>query len=661
MISSHLAALPVAIPLLTGGVLSAIGELAPRRIIDLISLCAAMLTLAICLCLVHATRSTPWVYWMGGWMPENRIALGISFFVDPIGAGLAALSSLLTIASLLFSWRYFKEVKSLFHSLMLIFLAAMCGFSLTGDLFNLFVWFEVMTAAGIALCGYKSEDVGSLQGAINFAVTNTIGAFVSLTGIGFLYARTGALNMEQVAAALARGGSHPDSLVIVAFLFFCVGFLVKAAAVPFHFWLADAHAVAPTPVSILFSGVMVELGLYAVVRVYWNVFSLPLSAHHEVISHAFLAMGASTLLLGGALSLMQRHLKRLLAYSTISHVGFMMIAFALSTDPSTGVAAEACLTGLFIYIFGHGLIKGALFVLAGILFHRFKSADQLVLKGKGKNHLVLAVLFIVAALGLAGFPLFFTFTAEALLSKAEAGQALHWLSLGALVCSALTAAAVFQAIGRIFFDWGLAQSETADESCSPDESSETVPSGKPIPVLMTFAAVLLIVLATVPSWPEIAKASPDSDVTWFHTLQISVRHLMNPRETIDRVLSPPQTISPNSRHTQSPPLPPSSLGTAPDTLGLRQGEAPAVHELRRTYSKESLTHAALSLIAALIIAAFGLFGERLARQREKFSRATGRILHLLHAVHSGQVGDYLTWFVVGIALYGTYFAVSLTR
>src|SRR4029079_6821014 len=111
---------------------------------------------------------------------------------------------------------------------------------------------------------------GPLQGAINFAVTNTLGAYCVLIGIGLFYGRTGALNLAQIGQALA--GHKPDGLVVVAFALVACGFLVKGAIVPFHFWLADAHAVAPTPVCVLFSRVMVELGLYGVARVYWTAF-----------------------------------------------------------------------------------------------------------------------------------------------------------------------------------------------------------------------------------------------------------------------------------------------------------------------------------------------------------------------------------------------------
>ena len=157
---------------------------------------------------------------------------------------------------------------------MLVFMAAMCGLCLTGDLFNLFVWFELMTAAAVGLCGYKSEESWPLLGSLNFAVSNTVGAFLSLTGIAILYAFTGSLNMADVARSLAQ--HHPGTLYLsIAFLLVIAGFLVKAAAFPFHFWLADAHAVAPTPVCILFSGVMVELGIYAIARVYWTVLRRP--------------------------------------------------------------------------------------------------------------------------------------------------------------------------------------------------------------------------------------------------------------------------------------------------------------------------------------------------------------------------------------------------
>jgi multicomponent Na+:H+ antiporter subunit D len=335
------------------------------------------------------------VYWFGGWGPRQGIALGISFAIDPIGAGLAALAGLLVLAGLLFSSKYFDTIGNLYHVLMLVFLAAMCGFALTGDLFNLFVFFELMSAAAYGLCGYKTEDPAPVQGAFNFAVTNTVGAYFVLTGIGLVYARTGALNMAQIGRALAHGPK--DALVVAAFTLIACGFLVKAAVVPFHFWLADAHAVAPAPVCILFSGVMVELGLYAVTRVYWSVFSGVLATSAPALRAIFATFGVITAVAGAAMCFSQHNLKRLLAFSTISHMGVMLIGFGLLNPDG--------LAGTALYVLGHAGAKGGLFLCAGIVLHRCQSVDETELKLKLAPMPFTAAVFLCGAAALAGTPL----------------------------------------------------------------------------------------------------------------------------------------------------------------------------------------------------------------------------------------------------------------
>ncbi len=274
--------LPVIIPLFGAGLLAALTKKISQRGSQLIAIASTLATLAVNLYLLQASAAQPIVYWFGDWCPRHGLALGISFAIDPLGAGLAAFATLLTLAALVFSSSYFDAASNHFHALLLAFLGAMCGFTLTGDMLNMFVFFELMSAAAFALCGYKTADPGSLQGALNFAVTNTIAAYFVLIGIALLYARTGALNMAQMGRALAL--DPVDSLVLVAFVFLVCGYLVKAAVVPFHFWLADAHAVAPTPVCILFSGVMAELGLFALARIFWATFYPALHSHTAGIS-----------------------------------------------------------------------------------------------------------------------------------------------------------------------------------------------------------------------------------------------------------------------------------------------------------------------------------------------------------------------------------------
>lgn len=248
--------LPIAVPLLVAALLALTGKWVGRRVTDTLAIATATGNLAMTVLILRGVWLRPQVYWFGNWWPRaGGIALGICFTVDAIGAALALLTALLTTAALTFSWKIFEDTENHFQPVMLIFMAAMCGFSYTGDLFNLFVFFELMSVAAFALCGLKTLEPAPLQGAFNFAMVNTVGAFMIVMGIALLYARTGALNFAQVGRAL---GTHADALVLLALLLISVGYMAKAAIVPFHFWLADAHAVAPSPVCVLFSGVMVE-------------------------------------------------------------------------------------------------------------------------------------------------------------------------------------------------------------------------------------------------------------------------------------------------------------------------------------------------------------------------------------------------------------------
>src|SRR2546423_4428184 len=412
-----LPALPVAIPLFTAALLAAVNRHVPRWLADTIALLTSIAACVTCTLLMRESSQQTIVYWFGGWAPRSGAAIGISFVIDPFGSGLAAFAAALVTVALVFSLRYFDSVGTLYHVLMMAFLGAMCAFCLTGDLFNLFVWFELMSAAAFALCGYKTEQAGPLEGSLNFAITNPIGAFLVLSGIGLLYGRTGALNMAQVARSL---GGNADGLVIVAFAFVLCGFAVKAALVPFHFWLADAHAVAPTPVCILFSGVMVELGLYAIARIYWSVFQASFAPHTRELRALLVSAGVVTALLGAVMSFSQRHLKRLLAFSTISHMGLMTIGF--------GLLSPLALGGTALYLIGHGTAKSALFIGAGIILHRLRTIDELKMHGRGQKLSGLAVLFALAALGLAGAPSYGSFLGEAAIDYNAEQLGYRWVS-----------------------------------------------------------------------------------------------------------------------------------------------------------------------------------------------------------------------------------------
>lgn len=480
----YLPPLPVVIPLAVAAILAALNGHVPRKVGEWASMVATAATGAICLELLALSSHAPIVYWFGGWFPRSGMALGISFVIDPIGAGLASFVCLLMLAALVFSLKYFESVGTMYPVLMLGFLAGMCGFCLTGDLFNLFVFFELMSASAFALCGYKNEEPTAQQGALNFAITNTVGAFLALIGIALLYSRTDALNMAQIGRALSN---QMDATIIVAFVLIMCGFYVKAAAVPFHFWLADAHAVAPTPVCILFSGVMVELGIYAVARVYWAILDGPFAAHRPALSGLLLTIGTVTAVVGAIMCYGQRHIKRLLAFSTISHVGLLIIAFALLTPDG--------LAGAALYTLGHGMVKAALFIVAGILLHRFGSVDEYQLHGRGKDCRWTAAVFFIAGLGLAGMPPFGTFIGEHGIENAAELVHLSWVSIVFFFAGAVTASAVIRVTGRVFFGWGARHSPFTEGAKHIAEQRETQGSGKKIPAVMFAPALVLVVLA----------------------------------------------------------------------------------------------------------------------------------------------------------------------
>lgn len=597
---NFLVPLPVAVPLVVAAVMTALNTRMPRRLRDAVAIATAAAVAVVCGLLLNATLEQPIVYWFGGWVPRGNIALGICFAIDPLGAGLALLTAVLMTASLFFSWRYFDDAGALYEALMLAFLAAMTGFCLTGDLFNLFVFFELMSVAAYALTGYKIEEEPALMGAFNFAITNSIGAFLVLTGIGLLYGRTGALNLAQIGATLA---GHPaDGLVIAAMTLITAGFGVKAALVPFQFWLADAHAVAPSPVCVLFSGVMVELGLYAVLRVYWTVFAGVAGLDGPGVRDVWLGLGVLTALVGAIMCFAQAHLKRMLAFSTISHTGVFLIGAALLD--AKGLAGTA------LYVVGHGLAKGALFLGTGILLNRFASVDENELHGRARRFPLLGILYVVAGLALAGAPPFATCLGKSLIEDEANHLGAGWVTAALLLASALTSGAVLRASGAVFL--GLGPVERSDAGTPRRETKETDENYDNPPAVMMIPTATLIALALAAGlWPGLAP----------RTREAGERFIDRPAY-VNLVLHG-ETAAPGGTDT-------GSGWTAP---GIASGIGAGV--------------------GAVVLAALALFRRHIPHGVRRMSRAVGRpLLGLVRKLHSGNVNDYVAWIVVGVAILG---------
>jgi multicomponent Na+:H+ antiporter subunit D len=606
---THLSSLPVLVPFLAGPLLVAVGHFAPRWFTDGVGAMAAIAVTALCVLLVAHAAPHPYAYWMGGWTPAHGVTIGISLSIDVLGAGLATFAGLLVTAALVYSLHYFDAVEGLFHGLMLLFMAGMVGFCLTGDLFNIVVFFEVMSAAAFALTAYRIEEKGPIQGAINFAITNSLAGYTMFIAVGLLYARTGALNMAQIGAAL--GSHHADPLIILAMVLLFLGFLTKAAAVPLHFWLADAHAVAPIPVCVLFSGVMVELGIYAVARLYWQIFAGPLAAHVATVRAIFIGLGVATALLGATMCFQQRHIKRLLAFSTISHIGMFICGIALLTHK--GIA------GIAVYVVGHGLTKAALFMCAGVLLHRFATIDEFVLHNRGRELPIVGVLMAAGALLLAALPPFTTFMGKSLLEEGTSAAGYNWLIVIFIVVSAVTGGAVLRVCGGVFLGWGPAegkhrgQAEAAEEDVDEerDEREHTPPLMVIVPaVLLVGVLVLGLIPGAVPDVERYAAQFVDH-----HAYAAWVLH---------------------GQHVALPVLPPSHISAADYAYSLA------------------------STFGALLVAAYGLFGEAVVNRRLRLpARPLVRTVNVIRTLHSGHIGDYIAWWSAGVSLVGGICLITL--
>jgi multicomponent Na+:H+ antiporter subunit D len=252
--SAPLPLLAVILPLGMACLLLLVGRLLPWRLPDLLATATALAVLVAAVAIGLASGRAPLVYWLGGWVPRQGLAIGIGFVAGEADAVVAGAIALLFAATFVFAWGYFEDIRAFFHVLMLLFLGAMQGFCFTHDLFNLFVWFELMSVTAFALTAYRLE-AASIEGALHFTVTNSIASFLMLGGIGLLYLRHGQLDFGALGSGIA--GMPGDPVTAGAFCLLAAALLIKAAVVPFQFWLADAHAVAPSPVSVILKGAMV--------------------------------------------------------------------------------------------------------------------------------------------------------------------------------------------------------------------------------------------------------------------------------------------------------------------------------------------------------------------------------------------------------------------
>ncbi|MFC5278549.1 proton-conducting transporter membrane subunit [Halorubrum rubrum] len=296
---------------------------------------------------VEVYTGGPFDHELGGFAPP----IGIELVADELSAAVFLLVSLVSAATLVLS-RAIGPRGNAFHSAYLLLAGGLAGVSLTGDLFNLFVFLEIVGLTTYALIA-ADRSGASAYASLKYLVVGTVGASLYLVGVGYVFLATGTLNMADVSVQIVERASYTDPLVQAGFAFIAVGFALKIALFPVHTWQPDAYQRAPDAVTTLVAALVSTASAYALIRVSYSVFTVDFLAANDAIVTGILLVAGVSILAGSALAVMQSDLKRMFAYSSVAQFGMIVAA--------VGIADETALLGGIVHLVGHGLLKFGLF------------------------------------------------------------------------------------------------------------------------------------------------------------------------------------------------------------------------------------------------------------------------------------------------------------
>jgi multicomponent Na+:H+ antiporter subunit D len=363
------------------------------------------------------------VYQLGGW----SLPIGIALVLDSLTSFMLVTVNMIAFAIAVYATDYMEQYtsKGKFYTLVLLMLTGMNGVIVAGDLFNLFVFLEIAGVASYALVAFGTESQ-ELEAAYKYAVMGTVGSLFILLGIVFLYSLTSTLNMADMSLML--NNHRKDNLLLMVSVLFLMGFGLKAALVPFHAWLPDAHPSAPAPISAMLSGVLIKtLGVYALCRIFYNVIGIS-----PMLSSTLMFLGTLSMVIGVLLAIGQSDFKRLLAYSSISQVGYVVLGIGLGTP--LGI-----LGGVF-HLFNHSVFKSLLFLNSGAVEYATGTRDLRQMGGLRKMMPVTSTTNFIASMSIAGIPPFSGFWSKLIIIVAAVQAGHLGYAIWAVIVSVLTLA-----------------------------------------------------------------------------------------------------------------------------------------------------------------------------------------------------------------------------
>ncbi|SCY60359.1 multisubunit sodium/proton antiporter, MrpD subunit [Microbacterium sp. LKL04] len=428
----------VTLPLLGAGIALIFGR--RRRVqvgVSIVTLTVAAVIAAVLLYYVDVS-GMPLAVSVGGW----PIPFGIVLYVDRLAALLVLVSSIVLLAVLLFSVGQGaadgdeETPVSIFHPSYLILAAGIFNAFIAGDLFNLYVGFEILLVASYVLITLGSTESRIRTGVV-YIVVSLVSSILFLAAIAAIYGALGTVNMAQLAD---RMGELPDEVQLVLHLMLLLAFSIKAAVFPLSFWLPDSYPTAPAPVTAVFAGLLTKVGVYAMIRTETQIF------RDNDVNQLLLIVALATMIVGILGAVAQAELKRILSFTLVSHIGYMVFGLAIATPASLGAT--------IYYMVHHIVVQTTLFLAVGLVERRAGSTSILKVKGLMRAAPLLAVLYFIPAINLGGLPPFSGFIGKYALFDAAAAVGtpiMYALIVAGILTSLLTLYALMRAWNLSFW------------------------------------------------------------------------------------------------------------------------------------------------------------------------------------------------------------------
>lgn len=475
----HAPILCVVIPLMFAFITPVIGLVNKRLCYPLVLVAISLSLLFSILTLREALQHGPLHYKLGNWPSP----FGIEYFIDNINGFLLAVTTSITLSIVIYARRSVEseiaQPLSLFYTLLLLLTAGLTGIVASGDIFNIYVFIEISSLSCYALVAL-GKNPRALISSFNYLIIGSVGACFYLIGVGYVYLATGSLNIEDLSHRLPT--MLPSKVLTVAFAFFIVGLSIKSALFPLHFWLPNAYTHAPSTVSALMASLMSKVAIYVMFRIIYKLFNL--QTFEIVIPRLILIiLAAGAIIVGGVYAILQIDLKRILAYSSIAQIGYIILG--------VGLANYSSLVGSWLHIFYHAMMKGCLFLIAGGIIYKLSTSNVSKFRNLYKKMPFTMGALTITGLSLIGIPPFCGFFSKWYL-LIGAINAKQWLIAAVILLGGLlTAIYIFKVMEVIYFS---AKVTDSDAKALQDSSIDELPLSMLIPILIL---TLVIVVAGV--------------------------------------------------------------------------------------------------------------------------------------------------------------------